>query len=200
MITEIKKGDQFVCVLNMMGPNSAYFKIGGVYRASSDTAIEFDGGSCGGWDITNINQHFIPYTYAAIWEQYKAAKTMEDAEPWVKLLHGLEVKMGHSTKRGGNYKTQFDPNDPDLEHEAFKQDLEAKEANASIAPDDLPSYYDNSKGSLYKIAQDRGWASYVFDVVKRLDRGGKKDPLEQEIRKSIGVLQLWLKEMEADNV
>lgn len=59
-----------------------------------------------------------------------------------------------------------------------------------------PTYYDNSKGSLYKIATERGWSPYTFDVVKRLDRGGKKDPLRQEIEKSIVVLQLWLKELE----
>lgn len=59
-----------------------------------------------------------------------------------------------------------------------------------------PDHYNNEKGSLYKIAQDRNWNAYVFDVVKRLDRGGKKDPLKQEIEKSIFVLQLWLKELE----
>lgn len=61
---------------------------------------------------------------------------------------------------------------------------------------ETPEYYDNSKGSLYKIAEQRGWNSYVFDVVKRLDRGGKKDPLKQEIEKSIAVLNLWLTELE----
>jgi len=60
----------------------------------------------------------------------------------------------------------------------------------------LPDYYNNDNGSLYKIAKQRGWSPYAFDVVKRLDRGGKKDPLRQEIEKSIGVLQLWLKELE----
>lgn len=59
----------------------------------------------------------------------------------------------------------------------------------------LPAYYDNTNGSLYKIAEQRGWNAYTFDVVKRLDRGGKKDPLKQEIEKSIGVLKLWLEEL-----
>src|SRR5690606_1705155 len=44
-------------------------------------------------------------------------------------------------------------------------------------------YYDNSKGSLYKVATERGWNAYLFDLVKRLERGGKKDPLKQEIEK-----------------
>ena len=56
-------------------------------------------------------------------------------------------------------------------------------------------HYDNSKGSLYKVATERGWNSYIFDVVKRLERGGKKDPLKQEIEKSIDVLKVWLQDI-----
>lgn len=59
-------------------------------------------------------------------------------------------------------------------------------------------HYDNSKGSLYKVATERGWSAYTFDVVKRLERGGKKDPLRQEIEKSIDVLKIWLNELEDD--
>lgn len=59
-----------------------------------------------------------------------------------------------------------------------------------------PIYYDNSKGSLYKVATERGWNPYLFDIVKRCERGGKKDPLRQEIEKSIFVLQLWLEEQD----
>lgn len=57
-------------------------------------------------------------------------------------------------------------------------------------------YYDNSKGSLYKVATERGWNAYLFDLVKRLERGGKKDPLRQEIEKSIDVLKIWLNEID----
>lgn len=56
-------------------------------------------------------------------------------------------------------------------------------------------HYDNSKGSLYKVATERNWNAYLFDVVKRLERGGKKDPLKQEIEKSIDVLKIWLSEI-----
>lgn len=56
-------------------------------------------------------------------------------------------------------------------------------------------HYDNSKGSLYKIGTERNWNPYLFDVVKRLERGGKKDPLKQEIEKSIDVLKIWLNEL-----
>lgn len=56
-------------------------------------------------------------------------------------------------------------------------------------------HYDNSNGSLYKVATERKWNAYLFDVVKRLERGGKKDPLKQEIEKSIDVLKIWLNEL-----
>lgn len=58
-------------------------------------------------------------------------------------------------------------------------------------------HYNNQHGSLYKIAEQRGWNSYVFDVVKRLDRAGKKEnnPVEQEIDKTINLLKLWKQEL-----
>lgn len=60
-------------------------------------------------------------------------------------------------------------------------------------------HYDNSKpgGSLYKVATERGWNAYLFDVVKRIERGGKKEnnPLRQEIEKSIDVFKIWLNEL-----
>lgn len=65
----------------------------------------------------------------------------------------------------------------------------AEEAKETFNPQ---PHYNNDKGSLYKVAQDRNWNAYLFDIVKRLERGGKKDPLEQEIKKSIDLLNLWL--------
>lgn len=57
-----------------------------------------------------------------------------------------------------------------------------------------PKYYDNSKGSLYKIATERGWNSYIFDVVKRLERSEKKGYFKEDLEKSINVIKLWLQE------
>ena len=62
--------------------------------------------------------------------------------------------------------------------------------------DDLntPNYYDNTNGSLYKVAQQRGWNSYLFDIVKRLERSEKKGEFKQDLEKSINVIKLWLNE------
>lgn len=77
-----------------------------------------------------------------------------------------------------------------------KDDVITGEKETMKGLKDAPKYYDNEKGSLYKVANERGWNPYLFDVVKRLERGGKKDPLRQEIEKTKLVLDLWLKEQE----
>lgn len=58
-----------------------------------------------------------------------------------------------------------------------------------------PKYYDNTNGSLYKLAQERNWNTYIFDIVKRLSRNGNKDDMRLEIDKSIFVLKLYKDEI-----
>lgn len=60
----------------------------------------------------------------------------------------------------------------------------------------LQNHYNNDNGSLYKIQQQRNWNSYLFDVVKRLERFDKKDQPIVEILKSIGVLALQIQEQD----
>jgi hypothetical protein len=62
-----------------------------------------------------------------------------------------------------------------------------------------PSHYDNSKGTLYKVAQERGWNPYLFDIVKRLERAEKKGEFESDLDKSIAVIQLWKNEQTTKN-
>ena len=59
-----------------------------------------------------------------------------------------------------------------------------------------PKHYDNSKGTLYKVATERGWNSYLFDIVKRLERAEKKGEFKTDLEKSINVIKLWLQENE----
>ena len=60
--------------------------------------------------------------------------------------------------------------------------------------DDTPKHYDNSKGTLYKVAMERGWNPYLFDIVKRLERSDKKGEFKEDLRKSKVVIDLWEKE------
>ena len=57
-----------------------------------------------------------------------------------------------------------------------------------------PKHYDNTNGTLYKIADERGWNSYLFDIVKRLERAEKKGEFTQDLEKSINVIKLWQNE------
>lgn len=57
-----------------------------------------------------------------------------------------------------------------------------------------PKHYDNTKGTLYKVADERGWNSYVFDAVKRLERAEKKGEFDSDIDKTINLLLLYKKE------
>ena len=52
-------------------------------------------------------------------------------------------------------------------------------------------HYDNSKGSLYKIAKERSWNAYQFDIIKRIDRAEKKDQFESDLNKTIDVIKIW---------
>jgi hypothetical protein len=57
-----------------------------------------------------------------------------------------------------------------------------------------PEYYDNSNGSLYKIAQQRGWNAYQFDLIKRIDRAERKGCFIQDMEKTKALIDLWIKE------
>ena len=57
-----------------------------------------------------------------------------------------------------------------------------------------PKHYDNTNGTLYKISDQRGWNSYLFDIVKRLERAEKKGEFTQDLEKSINVIKLWQNE------
>lgn len=59
---------------------------------------------------------------------------------------------------------------------------------------EAPKHYDNTKGTLYKVAEERGWNSYLFDIVKRLERANKKGEFESDLNKSKLVIDLWLQE------
>lgn len=57
-----------------------------------------------------------------------------------------------------------------------------------------PSHYDNTNGSLYLIAKQRGWNAYQFDIIKRIDRALKKGQFKEDLEKTKFLIDLWLKE------
>lgn len=90
----------------------------------------------------------------------------------------------HTEKNELGYSHELDDEDMKgfFEIVSYKEEIET------------PKHYDNSKGTLYKVATERGWNSYLFDIVKRLERAEKKGEFKTDLEKSINVIKLWLKE------
>ncbi len=57
-----------------------------------------------------------------------------------------------------------------------------------------PKHYDNENGTLYKVALERKWSPYLFDIVKRLERAEKKGEFHEDCIKSKVVIDLYVKE------
>ena len=60
----------------------------------------------------------------------------------------------------------------------------------------MDGHYDNKHGSLYKVAEQRNWNAYQFDIVKRIDRAMKKGQFKSDLEKTKRVIDLWLSELE----
>lgn len=76
-------------------------------------------------------------------------------------------------------------------HNEFGEVIESGKNTIQLQP-----HYDNTHGSLYKIAEQRGWNSYQFDIIKRIDRAEKKGQFEEDLQKTKGLIDLYLNEKE----
>ncbi len=63
-----------------------------------------------------------------------------------------------------------------------------------IEDKNMQKHYNNKNGSLYKIGDQRKWNSWEQDIIKRVDRCRKKGEFESDIKKTIFLLELYLKE------
>lgn len=78
-------------------------------------------------------------------------------------------------------------------------ELEPKPYNKACPVLESPSHYDNTNGSLYLIAKQRGWNAYQFDIIKRIDRALKKGQFKEDLEKTKFLIDLWLKEEENES-
>ena len=76
-----------------------------------------------------------------------------------------------------------------FEVEEEKKEVETNDLNA-------PKHYDNTNGSLYKFANDRGLNSWEFDICKRVIRCRKKGYFKEDLEKTKFLIDLYLKEYE----
>jgi len=58
-------------------------------------------------------------------------------------------------------------------------------------------HYDNSKGSLYKFAEDHKLNAWEFDIVKRIVRSRKKGQFKEDLQKTKDVIDIYLSEYES---
>lgn len=59
---------------------------------------------------------------------------------------------------------------------------------------EAPKHYDNKNGSLYLFAEQHKLNAWEFDCIKRIVRSRKKGFFEEDIKKTIHVLELYLQE------
>jgi hypothetical protein len=76
--------------------------------------------------------------------------------------------------------------------------FEVEEEKKEVKQNDLtaPKHYDNTNGSLYKFANDRGLNSWEFDIVKRVIRCRKKGNFKEDLEKTKFLIDLYIKEYE----
>ena len=60
--------------------------------------------------------------------------------------------------------------------------------------DKTPDYYTNSKGSIYKFANDQNLNPWELDILKRVIRCRKKGQWKEDLEKTKHVIDLYLKE------
>jgi len=57
-----------------------------------------------------------------------------------------------------------------------------------------PKHYDNSKGSIYKFAEEQKLNNYEFDIIKRIVRSRKKGSFREDLEKTKFLIDLYLTE------
>jgi hypothetical protein len=79
-------------------------------------------------------------------------------------------------------------------------DYEQFELHEETSEITTPKHYDNSKGSLYKFANDFGLNSWEFDLCKRIIRCRKKGNFKEDLEKTKFLIDLYLKEFNENSL
>ena len=53
------------------------------------------------------------------------------------------------------------------------------------------AHYNDKYGSLYKVAVQRNWNAYQFDIIKRINRCKLKGEFEKDLNKTIEVIKMF---------
>jgi len=112
----------------------------------------------------------------------------------------VRIKIEFYKDRYFNIRFDTDPNELDCRFEDeileyIKDGLWILIGELNIT-DTTPTHYNNENGSLYLFAEQHGLNAWEFDICKRVVRCRKKGEFESDIKKTIAVLELYLKEYE----
>lgn len=120
-------------------------------------------------------------------------------------------RVGHISEyyeRTGVFEVQFDDDWWNYPADLVIKQLEQKEALIEMMEKDEESgiygddsevfnpqaHYDNSKGSLYKIAEELRLNHWEFDIFKRLVRCRKKGQFKEDLQKIKDTIDIYLSE------
>ena len=62
------------------------------------------------------------------------------------------------------------------------------------------THYDNSNGSLYLFAEQNELNAWEFDIIKRIVRCRKKGQFQEDLQKTVRVVELYLKEYNIEDI
>ena len=62
------------------------------------------------------------------------------------------------------------------------------------------THYDNSNGSLYLFAEQNELNAWEFDIIKRIVRCRKKGQFQEDLQKTVRVIELYLKEYNIEDI
>ena len=118
------------------------------------------------------------------------------SDTWCKFHYGVNYNTITCFSQGTIDFTKYKILDFSIieEEQERRMNIIAQNGNEGTHYDldaDIPKHYNNSKGTLYKVARERGWNPYLFDIVKRLERSEKKGEFKEDLRKSKVVIDLW---------
>jgi hypothetical protein len=75
-----------------------------------------------------------------------------------------------------------------------KEMIKKEKEKAILSTINAPKHYDNTNGSLYLFAEQNDLNAWEFEIIKRTVRCRKKGEFISDIKKTIDVLELYLKE------
>jgi len=216
---QIKKGQTYLCVEDVEWNGIMQFTKGNNYLSPCNNCLTNNSGRNHGCTSINwINEHFEPYTdpkQIKKGDQYICVgvnphhELIRYTQNKIYTVSSVEKNVFHLSNdqdedcvwliTSGIFKKHFKRH---TEEENWRDLLDDQEEMLNFFPDDkpepcdlkLPDYYNNEHGSLYLIAEQRGWNAWQQDIIKRVTRCENKGEFFSDLNKTKALIDLYIKE------